>query len=894
MRMRISFTLVLGAVLAFSVLCGRAWSETTPSNVKLMILPFEINADPGLGYLNNKLPEMLGERLRSMGFQVASQDRVYELINRRKVDFLDLAVAKELASMGEAQFAIYGSLSQAGQSISLDARVVDSQGVKSTKALFVTRMGTSNVPAAVEELAQKVKNSLIVADIVADIEVRGMKTLDKDIVLMRMKLQKGDPFDVTAVNEEIKRIFELGYFDDVKISAVDMEGGKRLVVEVEEKPMIQAISVEGAGGVDSDDILGVMSTKTGNVLNPKLLADDMTKIRELYRKEGYYLAKVSHDVQSTGKGTARLVVLVDESQKLYISDISIEGNTAFSDSEIKSDMVLEERNWLSWIFGTGVLEEKMLDRDAAHIEDFYANHGYVDAKVAQPNVEFLEDGIHITFTVVEGERFHVGSVGYTGDLLLNEEELKKVTKLDDLSDNKDYFDRSVLRDDTDELATNYNDLGYAYAEVEPEIKRDDAAKSLDVVYHIRKGDKIHIRRVQIEGNTRTRDNVIRRYMALNDGDLFSGTKLKISSQNLEDLDYFESADIETVPTENPYELDLKVKVKEKSTGTISGGVGFSSYSGVYVGGKLSERNLFGMGYQLEFTAAFSAISVNYIASFVNPSIYDTKLGAGTNLYFTTYEYPDFNKQTIGGMLRFFYPIGNYSKLYWGYRLDRYRITDLGLNASTDLTEMTGNNWSSVLSFTAERDSTNRANNPTSGSKNSASLEYGGGLIAGDDNFIKLVYNTHWFFEMPWFKEHVLHLGGEVGGLFDNSASKSPPVFEHFFLGGINSIRGYDTYKVATRDPRTGEVIGGDKEFYINVEYLFPLSREIGLVGLVFFDAGDAWRGGIGDVDVKKSVGVGLRWYSPMGPLRVEYGYGLDKLAGKGDQHKIEFTIGQSF
>ncbi len=893
MRMRISFTLVLGAMLAFGVLCGRAWSETTPSNVSLMVLPFEVNAEPSLGYLNAKLPDMLSQRLRSMGFNVASQEQVYGLINKQKVEYLDLAMARKIAASGGIQYAVYGSLSQAGQSISLDARVVDSLGSKPTKALYVTRQGTSNILAAIDELAQKIKNSVVVADIIADIEVRGIKTLDKDIILMRMKLQKGDPFDVDTVNDEIKRIFELGYFDDVKISTEDMDEGKRLVVEVEEKPIIQAISVEGASDMDEDDILAVMSTKTGSVLNPKLLADDMAKIRELYRKDGYYLAKVSHEVQNTGKGTARLVILMDESERLYISEINIEGNTTFDDSDLTSGMILEERNWLSWLFGTGVLEEKMLDRDAAHIEDYYGDHGFIDAKVGQPKVEFLEDGIHITFTVVEGDRYRVGSVAFTGDLLLDEDKLYAVTQLDDAAEDNEYFSRTMLREDSDNLATVYNDMGYAYAEAGVDMNRNEESKTLDITFKLKKGDKVHIRRVLIEGNTRTRDNVIRRYMALSDGDMFSATRLRLSSKNLEDLDYFESADIETVPTDNPDEMDLKVKVKEKSTGSISGGVGYSSYSGVYVGGKVAERNLFGKGYSVEFTASFSATDTNFVFTFTNPAVYDTNLSAGTSLYYTTYEYPSFDKETLGAALKFSYPVSVFTRFYWGYKLEKYRVTDLSTYSSQELLDMAGDNYASVLNANLVRNTTDRTYNPTSGSKNSLNIEYGGGILQGDDDFVKVTFDTHWFWEMPWFSEHIVHLHGQVGGLYANT-DDDPPVYEHFFLGGINTIRGYDNQEIATRDASTDELIGGDKEFYINAEYLFPLSKEVGLVGLLFFDAGDAWRGDVGDIDVKKSVGAGIRWYSPMGPLRIEYGYGLDKLKGQDTRHNIEFTVGQSF
>jgi len=894
MRMRISRILLLCALVALSSFTVPAWSQTSPANVKFVVLPFEINADKSLDYLDAKLPELLSERLRGMGFQVASQDEVSRLIASSSVDYVDTAVAKALSVRGNAQFAVYGSLSQVGQSISIDARLVDATGIKPTKAIYVTKQGTANVLPALEELARKIKNTVFVSDTITEIDVRGTNTLDKDVVLMRMKLQKGDVFDPAAVKEEIKRIYELGYFDDVKISTEDMPEGKRLVVDVVEKPRIQAITVQGASDIDEDDVKAVMSTKTGSVLNPKLLADDLGKIRELYRKEGYYLTEVSHSVENTGKGTARLVITVDESDKLYISEIKIEGNETFSDGDLEDVMALSERNWFSWITGTGVLQEELLDRDAAAIEDYYANHGFIGTKVGQPQVDFTEDGIHITFQVQEGERYKVGEVSFKGDLLVSPEELSQYIQLDDMGRDGDWFSRKIVREDSQTLSVFYNDYGYAYADAEVNISPNEESKTLDVVYTINKGEKVYIRRVTIEGNTKTRDNVIRREMEVNDGDMFSGSQLRLSNQRLEKLDLFESADIETVPTEDPNQMDLKVKVKEKSTGTLSGGIGYSSYSGVYVGGKLSEKNLFGMGYELNLQAAFSAIDTNYIIGFTNPALFDSKLAAGVDLYYTTYEYPDFDKQTIGGTLRFSYPLGNYTRLFWGYRLDQYRVHNVHSYAADEIRDMEGDNWSSVLTLSALRDTTNRNINPSQGSKNSVALEYGGGLLMGDDNFIKTVADSSWYWEMPWFKEHIIHAHGQAGFLFDQPGEGTPPVFEHFFLGGMQSIRGYETRKIGTRDPRTNEIIGGDKEWFVNLEYIFPLYQSVGLVGVAFFDAGDSWRGDISDMEVKKSVGAGLRWFSPMGPLRLEYAYGMDTIYDQDSHHKIEFSIGQFF
>ncbi len=894
MPLPIRLFLLLVTFLLVTVSSAPSWAVNSDETPTILVLPFEINADAKLDYLQSTLPRMIGERLSSAGFSVIDAKTTLELLKSGNVKMLDLAKAKELATRGKAQFALYGSLNAIGEGMSIDARLVSASGAQDTKAIYVTGKGKSNIVPAVDELAKKVRNQVFQTAIVADIDVKGLKTLDKDVVLMRMKTKKGDPYDPLTLNDEIKRLFDLGYFDDVRISVEDLPEGKKVVVELVEKPRIKTIDVVGGGGIDKDDVLAVMSTKVGAVLNPKILSEDLAKIRELYRKDGYYLAKINYELEGVETGQARLNIVVEQAKKLYIEEIVLEGNTAFSDSDLEGEMALKERSIISWLTGTGVLQEELLDRDAAALEEFYANHGYVDVKVGQPKVEYLEEGIKITFTIVEGERYKAGTVNFAGDLLVPTDELLKVSKADEMPEKDDgWFNRSILRDDSNNLANFYKDFGYAYATTDVGLQRDEQAKVINVTYKMKKGQKVYIRRVLIEGNDKTRDNVIRRDVAVSDGDLFSGSALEVSSNKLKRLDIFESADIETVPTDDPALVDLKVKVKEKSTGQLSGGVGYSSYAGAYIAVKLEEKNLFGKGYNAKLTGSFSGIDTNYVASFTDPRFMDSQMGLGADLYYTYYSYNDFDKDTIGGILRMSYPIGYFTRLYWAYRLDWYDITDVDEDAADSIEDAKGEAWASVFSVSALRDTTNRNINPSDGSKNSLSLEYGGGPLQGDDDYFKVIADTSWYFLLPWFTENIFHTHGQVGGVFDNGTNNEVPVFEKFYLGGMQSVRGYDTRTISPRDSRTHELIGGDYEAFINLEYIFPLDSDIGLVGLFFFDAGDAWDDSH-DFDLKKSVGVGVRWFSPMGPLRLEYGYGMDETYDQDSQSKIEFSIGQFF
>lgn len=881
--------------LACTLLACPAWAQPSDNkDITIAVLPFEVNAEPSLSHLHQELPQMVAEQLRQAGFTVVEESALKRQIANRKVQFLDLKTARELAVLTKANYAIYGSFSQAGESLSLDVRLVEAFGQEPARPLFVSKKGLSNVPIAVGELAMRVRSELAKASAIADIQIRGLAYLDDDVVLMRLGVQKGDPYDPSKLNEELKRVFDLGYFDDVKVSVEQTGGGTVLIFDVKEKPRIQAIGVLGNSGIDQDDIIEAMTTKTGNVLNLKVLAEDLQKIRELYRGKGYYLAQVDYELEQTGAAQARLNIVVKESKKLYISKISVEGATTFSESTLKGEMALQERGMLSWITGGGVLKEELLDRDAAVIEDYYANRGFMDAKVSPAKVDYTEEGIVITYSVVEGERYKVGEIAFDGDLLAPEAELHKIIKLDDMAKNGEWFSREVLREDAKRLTNFYNNYGYAFAETDVKFQRAPDAVAINVGFSMLKNQKVTLRRIIIEGNDKTRDNVIRREILLADGDEFHGTKLQASKENLKRVDLFETYDIETVPTEDPKELDLKIRVKEKSTGTLAGGVGYGSFGGAFVSAKITEKNLFGSGYFVGFSGSFSGKATRFDFTFTNPRVWDTHLLFGINSYYNDQSYPEFDKEAIGTVFKFAYPIGYHTILDWSYGIEKYKITGVDWWSSTDLLREVGNHWSSVLTVGATRNTTNRDQNPSEGTKATITVSMGGGPLGGDDEFIKAVLDYHLFYPLPWGQDHIFHFrtqAGAIGALFGDDV----PVFERFYLGGMNSLRGYEGLHVSPRDRATGDTIGGYKMFFANFEYLFPLYQEFGLQGVAFFDMGDSWGNADSEnFNLKKSVGAGLRWYSPFGPLRVEYGYALDTIRSQGDKYRVEFSMGQNF
>jgi outer membrane protein insertion porin family len=896
-------SLMFFALQALALAAPNAAAE----GVRIVVLPFGVNAQPEFDYLKESLPELVADRLRDAGFDVVSRARVDDIIAKQHIEYLDLQMARDLALLAGGTYALYGSFNQVGEAISLDARLVEAFGLKPPVPLYVNRDGLINLLPAIDALVEKVNLELLKKQRIAEVDVVGCNVLDKNVVLMRLALKKGDVYDSKVINQNLKRIYELGYFDDVKVKLKDSNEGKVVIFEVKEKPLIQAVGVKGADAIDADDILAAISTKKGSVLNPKTLSEDLATIREMYRKEGYYKAKVSYELEGNDPRQKRLSFVIDEGPELYIEGIIIEGAKSFDEDDVKDELSLMERNIFSWITQTGVLKEEMLERDAAAIQAFYANRGFMDAKVGQPDVDIRDDGIYITFKVQEGPRYKVGKVTFGGDLIATPEKLYNVIDIDDIDEDDEetmYMDRSTLREDMKLLADYYSNFGYAYAEADVLFTKHMEAKVIDIEYVMSKQQKVYIRRVVIQGNTKTRDNVIMREMRLADGDMFNGFKLRRSAERLRKLDYFDEVDIEPAPTGNPNEMDLKVKVKDKSTGMLSGGAGYSSYEGVFFAGKIQERNLFGKGYNLSFSGKWSEKTMNGILSFYNPNYEDTLVGVGLDLYATEYEYDDYSKDSVGGILNFSYPIGEYTRSYWGYNLENYRVYDVDDDASSTITDSEGTNVSSSVYLAATRDTTNRKQNPSSGTINTARFEMGGGPLGGGNSYVKYVYSSQYYHPLPW--ETIFHIKGVIGLVHQNFGGNDIEVFERFSLGGLDTVRGYSWHKISPIDPETDDRIGGVKEFYMNMEYLFPISEENGIIGLTFFDAGNVWEEGQWYFEdtkqddgsalllgLYKSVGVGVRWYSPMGPLRLEYGYGLDDLEGS-TRSKIEFSMGQNF
>lgn len=893
-RRALLFLLPLLCSLAF------AGAARAANPVSFVVLPFQVNGPQDMAGLQTEIPALLGNALAGQGLRVVRPAEAQRLLRSQKADQLNVAAVRNIARQGKANYGIYGSLTSTGEGFSLDARLVSAAGTGEARPFFVQRKNLVDLNSAISELASSVAASAgSVASTtggLTDIRVEGLRILDPDVVLTRINVRKGDTVTPAGLNDEIKRLWELGYFSDV--TAHLENNGQVLVLTVKEKPRIDDVIIQGSDAVNKNDILAAMSSKTGSVLNERLLAQDIQKVTDLYRKEGYYLAEVNYRIEErTGKASAALVFDVKEGNKLYIKAVVIEGLKNIKEGDIKKDLALTERGLLSFFTGTGVLREEHLERDSAVLLAYCYDHGYMDAQISAPQVTYEDDGIVITYQINEGERYKINNIAFAGDLIDADARLLEITQLDDEKDAEGYFKLSVMQDDVKRLTDFYSKYGYAFAEVDMDVQKDPEGNLLNVTFMISKKQKVQVRRVTAEGNSRTRDNVILREMRLGDGDTFDGEKLRRSNERLSRLGYFSEAEIAVVPTELEDEVDLTVKVTESNTGAVMAGVGYSTFYKFGVSASVMERNLFGRGYSLMLQGFLSAKSTQFDLSFVNPRLYDTDLGFGNDTYVMWDEWDDFRKKTYGDTIRFFYPLGEYTTLGWGYRLDQYNLYDIPATAPQSYKAYEGKNWSSVLHVRLTYDSTDSRERPTRGYVARVFTEYGGGGIGGNDNFIKPVGEVQGFHSISRTNDHILHWRTRVGGVFENS-SKPVPVFDRFFIGGMDTIRGYDSSDLSPRDPLYGDEIGGDRIGFANFEYIWTFERELGLAAVPFFDIGfqtDSKQTSDPFTKLKKSVGLELRWRSPMGDLRFAYGYPLDKsVRGEKLGGRFEFSMGQFF
>ena len=829
---------------------------------------------------------------------------------------------------------------------------------------------------------------------IAEVRVVGNLRIDAGAITGRIAAKPGTVFDPRRLAQDVREVYALGFFRDVRVLAERGPEGVILTYEVEENPVVRQISIAGNENIDSDDIREILTLTTNSSLDLPLLFENRQRIRALYRASGYYLAQVSHEIERLEGSSVGIHFEVDEGEKLKLREVRFVGNEHFDDEELQDGM--QTRTWhfwsrlTSWLDKSGTYSEPLFLQDLRQIERRYSDAGYLQVKLGDPQVIPDEEGLAVAVEVEEGLRFRVGSIEVSGDSTVDIESLQEKLKLQE----GEVFNRSFLNDDIAALTEHYQDRGFYFAQVDPLSNLSEERETVDVDFEVRKGPLYFIRRMDISGNTITVDSVVRREIPLVEGELYSQRKVMLGRARVERLGYFEEVDFQVEPTEEPDQLDLAVKVVERPTGSFSFGAGFSSQDGAVATGSLSQSNLFGRGYAANVSVDAGRRSERFFVNLVDPYFLGSTYSFATTFSSTSLEFEDFEQEQTGADVVVGHALTEDGRsrgfLRYGYNV-RGLVDERDLLAAALIHRelLQDDISSSLLGLSAISDTRDDRLAPTAGRQLGLSVEGSG--LGGFSRFARVEASAVYFLGAPdWLLDRSSFVvAGKVGWavpfndiedfdtfpvspaddqfldvsdqfrrLEDIDDDLTLPLTERYFLGGLGrfQLRGFRARSVGprrpilrqVRDPDTNErlnvfvpvgvdnegncleagdptsvdvgrqdgrcndiddrdvddfedlddtdVIGGNKFVTATFEYRFPISETVGLQGVAFIDAGNAFDerdDNILDVtEWRYGTGMGVQWFSPFGPLAVVLGFPLDRLSDE-DSSVFEFSIGGS-
>jgi outer membrane protein insertion porin family len=881
-------------LIAISLLAALAMAVNVPALAqqqelvfkKIAVFPITVTSKEPMAFLGEKISQEIRQRLESDGFTLIPPEAINKELAQLKEPLND-ASAEQIGRKLGADMVIWGNVIKVGEALSLEVRLLDLSVEMPTATFKFQGTGLTSLGTMSRQAAQELSMKILGKERISRIVIKGNRRIEKDAILGVMQTREGEILSPARARADLKAIYRLGYFTNVRMDISKTPEGQILTITVKEKPSIKEIMVEGNNKVKKDKILEVMNLKPFSVASEGAIKDDINKVEEMYRKKGYYEAHVTYKLQPAGRHQVNLILHVNEGPKEAIKSIEFTGNKSFSAKVLRNVMETKERGFylISLITGAGKLNRDTLERDLERISSFYYNHGYIRAKVGEPKINIKEGWIYITIPIKEGPQYHVGKINVRGDLLAPKAKLLALLK----TPKEKVYSRETLQEDLSTLGDFYADRGYANADITPLIKENNQKLTVNVTFDIHKGRKVYFERIVITGNIKTRDKVIRRELRVYEQGLFSATKLKESIRNLRRLQYFEDVNFATTPASAPNHMNLHITVKERPTGTFGVGAGYSTQDRLVGMVEVSQNNLFGRGEQVKVQAVLGAISHRIRASFTEPYMFDKPLSMQINGYNWLQTYDEYNEVTKGGSLQLSHPLKwKYTRFFWMYRFSNVHLQDLAANASEVLEQASQIHNTSAMSFVVRRDSRDSLFAPTHGSDSSVSFEMAG--LGGDTAFLRYIAESAWYIPLKWTCVGVLHI--RAGGM-NKLSWGAMPAYELFYLGGIDTIRGFKYAEISPRDPRTGDRIGGPRFLQLNSEFRFPLYKKLGLIGTIFVDAGNVYGPNYVGPFLRPTTGVGIRWFSPMGPLRIEYGYNITKHPWE-RSGAWEFTMGGTF
>jgi len=726
---------------------------------------------------------------------------------------------------------------------------------------------------------------------VSAIKIQGNKRVDSSTIFYYIKTEVGKPLSRTLIRKDIEQIYSLGQFTDIQVDTrPGKDGGVEVIFVVKEIPSVGEVTFVGNDALETADLRDVISIKRGVTFKEHLVKDTIQKLTAYYHEKAFFLVGVKVDTTIDANGLMGITINIDEGEKIRIDEIRFTGNKAFDEDDLKDIMETEETWLFSFIDESGIYKKDVLKVDVLRLEAFYQDNGYIRARVHEPQIEVNreEKEIYIEIKIEEGQQYKFGKITVQDVEEFNEQDILRDLK----SKPEAVYNISLLREDILNITEKFSEKGFAYADVNPRAAIDDQARIVDLNIQIDPGRKVYVGKINVIGNTRTRDNVIRREFRFKEGELFNSKKLKRSKQRINNLGFFENVKIDTHRGDTPGVIDIDATITERPTGSISFGAGFSSVDKVIFNASISQDNVFGTGRKVNLSADISARRTNFNIQLTEPRVFDSDVSAGINLFNRRSDFFSFDTRSQGGGLS----LGkNFSETDWGgvnYRFSKVKVTDV-VNPTSTLKNETQN--TSRIGVTFIRDSRDNFLNPTQGWRHVVRLEFAGSFLGGSD-FYKTGY------EITFYRKLIGKLVGAIHGAINFAEgynNEELPSFERYFMGGANSLRGFTIREVGPLDI-VGDPVGGEQSLLFNLELQYPLTETFRV--FAFYDRGNVYGSGfnISSTDtsfnlskMRESTGGGIRFFSPFGPISLSYGMKLDQRTGE-SSGEFHFSAGNAF
>ena len=707
------------------------------------------------------------------------------------------------------------------------------------------------------------------ANAIHDIKVEGNQRIETATVLSYIDVQKGDPFDQALLDRALKNLYATGLFADVSIH----QDGTDLVVKVVENPIINEIRFEGNKKLKSDDLKTEIQLKPRQVLTRTKVQTDVDRLQDMYRLSGRFSAVIDPKIIKLDQNRVNLIFEISEGPETLISKIGFIGNNHFSDTDLQKIIRSREDRWYRFWTSDDKYDPDRLAYDQELLRKFYMEHGYADFRVDTAVAELSPDrkDFLVTFSIEEGDRYKIGKIDIKSNITgLNPDFLK-----DDVSfKTGDWYKMSAIEGTVTKMTTDLGNHQFAFVDIQPGVNRNRQDHTVDITFTINEGQKTFVENINISGNTRTLDEVVRRQMLLSEGDAFNTDKLKKSEQAIKDLGYFEKVDVKPQPGTAPDKTNIDVKVSEKSTGELSVGAGYSTTDGPLADFTIKENNFLGKGQQVSLSSTLAAKREEFDFSFTEPYFLQRDLSAGVDLFDVTQNLQqqssyDFHK--LGGGLRLGYPLSEHLRQSLNYRWEDDNITNVLPTASTYIIDQQGRYTTSAVSQTLTYDTRDSKIDPTEGYIAHFLTE--AAVPGGDARYLKTDIGGTYYY--PVVDKWILSLLGDTGYIH-GWGGKTVRINERFFLGG-DTLRGFADAGIGPRDIGNEDSLGGNRYYRGSAQLDFPtgLPEDLGLTAHAFSDLGDLWTlddSGTTIQDTNKlrvAAGLGFSWRSPLGPVNVD-------------------------